>query len=116
MRSGLLGGVALAATVMLLAVGAPWLAREIASLPRPGALAARASQRVVTLEIGGMTCAGCARTVQAHIAAVHGVAAVEVRLAQKRAYVVCERTVPDTALVAAVARPGSAFAAAVVAR
>jgi len=116
MRSGFLGGVALAAAVLLLAFGGPWLAREIASLPRHGALAARASQRIVTLEIGGMTCEGCARTVRSQIAAVPGVSTVEVRLAQKRAYVVCEKAVPDTALVAAVERPGPTFQAAVVIR
>lgn len=117
MRSRLLNGAAIAAAVLLLAAFGPWLVREIASLPRHGALAARSSQRVVTLEIGGMTCQGCAKAVRAQIAAVPGVSTVEVRLGQKRAYVVCERSVPDTLLVAAVGRPGSgAYEAAVVAR
>jgi len=39
-----------------------------------------------------------------------------VRLRQKRAYVICDRVVPDTTLVAAVERPGAAYRAAVVAR
>jgi copper chaperone CopZ len=115
-RNRFLSGAAIAVAVLALADFGPWLAREVASLPRPGALAARASQRIVTLEIGGMTCAGCARTVRTQIAAVHGVSAVEVRLRQKRAYVVCDRAVADTALVGAVERPGAAFQAAVVAR
>ena len=54
--------------------------------------------------------------VRAQIAALHGVSAVEVRLRQKRAYVVCDRAVADTTLVAAVERPGPAYRAAVVAR
>ena len=116
MRSRFLSGAAVSAGILLLAVGGPWLVREIASLPRPGALAARASQRNVTLEIGGMTCQGCARAVRAQIAAVEGVSAVEVRLEQRRAYVVCDPAVSDTALVAAVERPGPAYLASVVAR
>jgi copper chaperone CopZ len=115
-KSGFLSGLVVAVAVVLLAAFGPWLAREIASLPQRGTLAARSSQRVVTLEIGGMTCEGCAKTVRAQIAAIHGVSAVEVRLAQKRAYVVCERGVSDTALVAAVERHGPAYQAAVVAR
>ena len=116
MRSTFLNGAALAVAILLLAVGGPWLVRQIASLPRPAALTARASQRAVTLEIGGMTCGGCAKSVTAQIEAVPGVTAVEVRLDQKRAYVVCEAGVADTALVAAVEGPGPAYRAAVVAR
>ena len=80
MRSRFLGGAALAAAVLLLAAFGPWLAHEIASLPR-GALTVRSGERAVTLEIGGMTCGGCARVVRSQIAAVHGVSAVDVRLA-----------------------------------
>lgn len=116
MGSRFLNGAALAVAILLLAVGGPWLVRQIATLPKPAALTARASQRAVTLEIGGMTCEGCAKTVTAQIEAVPGVAAVEVRFEQKRAYVVCEAGVADTALVAAVEGPGPAYRAAVVAR
>ena len=116
MNSRFLSGAALALAVLLVAALGPWLAREIASLPRHEALAARASQRVVTLAIGGMTCEGCARNVRRQIAAVPGVATVEVRLRQARAYVVCDRSVADTALVAAVGRPGGAYLATVVTR
>jgi hypothetical protein len=90
MRSRFVSGAAIAVAVMALAAFGPWLAREVASLPRPWALAARSSQRVVTLEIGGMTCEGCAKTVRAQVA--------------------------DTPLVAAVERPGPSYRAAVVAR
>ena len=116
MKSRFLNGAALAAGILLLAVGGPWLVRQIASLPRPEALSARASQRAVTLEIGGMTCEGCAKSVHAQIAAVEGVSAVEVRFEQRRAYVVCESDVSDTALVAAVEGPGPAYRASVVTR
>jgi len=115
-KSRFLNGAALAAAVLLLAVGGPWLAREIASLPRPAALSARASQRIITLEIGGMTCEGCAKAVRSQIAAVAGVSAVDVRFEQRRAYIVCDPALPDTALIAAVERPGPAYKAAVVVR
>ena len=109
-------GAALAAGIVLLAVGGPWLARQIASLPRPAALSARSSERIVTLEIGGMTCGGCAQSVKAQLAAVKGVSTAEVRFEQRRAYVVCDPAVAETTLVAAVERPGPAFKAAVVSR
>jgi copper chaperone CopZ len=63
-----------------------------------------------------MTCEGCARAVRSQIAAVGGVSAVDVRFEQRRAYVVCDPALPDTALIAAVERPGPAFQASVVAR
>ena len=44
MRSRFLNGAALAVGILLLAAGGPWLVRQIASLPKPAALAARASQ------------------------------------------------------------------------
>jgi copper chaperone CopZ len=94
-----------------LAVGGPWIVRQIRSLPRPVALAARADQRIVTLDVGGMTCAGCAGKVMEELQAVKGVSTAEVRLAQRRAYVVCDRSVPDTALTAAVGRAGPGFLA-----
>src|SRR5512145_910066 len=116
MKPSFLNAAALAAGVLLLAIGGPWLFRQVSSLPKPQALSARATQRAVTLEIGGMTCEGCAKSVSAQIAAVEGVSAVEVRFEQKRAYVVCEAGVADTALIAAVEGPGPAYRAAVVAR
>src|SRR5262249_28129294 len=115
-RSSFLGGLALAALVLLLAAFGPRLAGEIASLPRHGAHPARPDDRAVTLEIGGMTRQGCARAVEAQIAAVPGVAAVDVRLDRRRAYVACDRQVADAALVAAVERAGRAFRASVVSR
>src|SRR5687768_11796727 len=91
--------VAIGAGVLLLAVGGPWLVKEVRSLPRPAMLAARADQRIVTLEVGGMTCSGCAAKVKGELAEIRGVSAVEVRYAQRRAYVVADPGVPDSSLV-----------------
>ena len=108
--------VALVAGVLALAVGGPWLVRELRTLPRAPALAARADQRVVTLEVGGMTCRGCVAAVRGKLAQVAGVTDVDVRLAERRAYVVCSTSLPDTALTAAVGRSGPGFLAAVASR
>ena len=116
MKREIWNSVAIAVGVVVLAVGGPWLVREVRTLPGPLALAARASQRIVTLEVGGMKCAGCAAAVKGKLAAVAGVSAVEVRLAQQRAYVVCARAVSDTALTGAVGRAGPGFLAGVVSR
>lgn len=102
--------------VIVLAMGGPWLVNQVRTLPRSGTLAARADQRVITLEVAGMTCSGCAAAVQSEIASVGGVTAVDVRLAQERAYVVCDRSVADSTLTAAVGRAGPGFLAGVVTR
>jgi copper chaperone CopZ len=115
MRRDFLNIAALVTMVLVLAIGGPWLVHEIRTLPRH-AIAARAGQRVVTLEVGGMTCSGCASAVQASIDQVPGVETVMVRLQQGRAYIVCDRGVADTTLVAAVHRAGPGFLAAVAAR
>jgi copper chaperone CopZ len=105
--------VLVVAVVLALAVGGPWLIQQIRTLPGPEVLAARANQRVVTLEVGGMTCRGCSSAVRTRLAAVEGVSQVDVRLEPRRAYVVCDRSVPDTALTAAVQRAGPGFLAVV---
>ena len=105
--------MAVIAGVIAVAVAGPWLVHQLRTVPR-GALAARAEQRIVTLEVGGMTCRGCAATVQAKLASVPGVAAADVRFPERRAYVVCERGVADTSLTGAVGRAGPGFLAAVV--
>jgi copper chaperone CopZ len=104
-------GIALALGVIALAVGGPWLVREIRSLPGAPALAARSGQKIVSLEVGGMTCSGCAAKVKSELVTVAGVGAVEVRHQQHRAYVVCDPAVPDTALIGAVSRAGPGFTA-----
>jgi copper chaperone CopZ len=116
MKRELLNSLAIAAGVLVLATGGPWLVKELRTLPRAQTLAARAGQRVVMLDVGGMTCAGCASKVQGELATIAGVATAEVRLEQRRAFVVCERSVPDSALTAAVHRAGPGFLAAIATR
>jgi copper chaperone CopZ len=115
MKRDLLNIVALVGGVLVLAVGGPLIVQQFRSLP-PRTLAARAQERVVTLEVGGMTCSGCASSVQASLAGIPGVSTVSVRFPQRRAYILCDRSVADTALVAAVHRAGPGFLATVTAR
>jgi hypothetical protein len=82
--------LALVMGVVALTVGGPWLIGHLRSLPSGKTLAARADQRIVTLEVGGMTCGGCAATVKSRLADLPGVRTVEVRYPQRRAYVVCD--------------------------
>lgn len=116
MQRQFLGSLLLVAIVVLLAGGGPWLVRELRTLPKPGALAARADQRIVSLEVGGMTCAGCAAKVKGELTTIPGVSTAEVRYAQRRAYVVCDKTVPDSALTGAIRRAGPGFLAAIAPR
>lgn len=109
MKNHLLNSVAIAALVLVLGVGGPWLVRELRSLPGPAALAARSEQRIVTLDVAGMTCDHCAGTIEDRLAEVPGVATAAVRWRQRRAYIVCEKSVPDSALIAAVDRAGPGF-------
>ena len=116
MKSDALNIAAIVVGVLLLAIGGPWLVRELGSLPGPTALAARGDDRIVTLEVGGMTCKTCAGAVKGQLAQVAGVSAVDVRVTEGRAYVVCEPGVADTSLTAAVRRAGGGFVASVSAR
>ena len=111
MKIPIWNGVALAVGVVLLAVLGPVVVREMRSLPRPRQLAARADARIATLDIGGMHCQGCVAGVRRELETVPGVSAVEVRLGDGRATVVCDRTVADSALVSAVQRAGPGFTA-----
>ena len=111
MKSEVLNTLVLVACVLVAAIGGPWLWQQVRSLPGHRALAARAGERIVTLEVGGMTCTGCATKVQGELAAVDGVSAVEVRLAQDKAFVVCSPSVEDTTLLSAIRRAGPGFAA-----
>ena len=115
MKRDILNIVALVAGLLVLAVGGPLLVQQLRRLP-PKSLAARADERIVTLEVAGMTCAGCASSLQARLAGIAGVSTAAVRFQQRRAYVVCGRAVADTTLVAAVARAGPGFSAAVASR
>ena len=115
MTRDILNIAALVATILVLAVGGPLLVRQVRSLPH-ATLAARADQRIVTLEVAGMTCPGCARTLESSLAGVEGVATVSVRYPQRRAYVVCRRSLQDSTLIAAVRGAGPRFTAAVAER
>ncbi len=102
-------------TVLLLAVGGPYLAdhlRRPAGLPVTRALpAVQAGQRRVTLDVSGMYCANCASRVTRELESIPGVVACDVDVRAHRATVVCEHQLADTALVAAVARAGSVYRA-----
>lgn len=115
MKRDILNAAALVAGLLVLAVGGPVIVRQLRTLPSTS-LAARAGERIVTLEVAGMTCAGCASSLQSRLAGIAGVSTAAVRYQQRRAYVVCGRGVADTTLVAAVARAGPGFSAAVTTR
>jgi len=114
-KRDLLNIAAVVGAVLVLAVGGPWIAREVRVLARQAPLAARADQRIATLAVSGMTCSGCAAAVEKKLAATPGVATASVRHPENRAYVVCERDVADSTLVAVVRNAGKGFDAAPVA-
>lgn len=116
MSRDVLNIMAVVAAVLVLAVGGPWLVREVRMLAREAPLAARADQRIATLEVKGMTCSGCAAAVERRLAATPGVATASVRHPENRAYVVCERDVADSTLVAVVRGTAKGFDAAPAAR
>ena len=106
---------AIAIAVAVLAVGAPWFAHQIKNLPA-SSLERRSAQRIVTLDVAGMTCDRCESAVRGQLAEVPGVSTVEVRYRERRAFVVCGPSVTDTALTAAVHRAGQGFLAEVAAQ
>jgi copper chaperone CopZ len=100
--------VFLGAGILVLAMAVSWLARELAGGRRESLRA-----RHVTLEVAGMTCAHCAGLIRDEIASIPGVDTVEVRFEDRRAHVVCDPTVVDSSLTAAVHRAGRGYRAAV---
>ena len=100
--------------VVLLAAAGPWFVGQLRSLPPSTRLAARSDQKVVTLEVSGMTCPACAAKISSELDTTPGVSACEVRPKQMRAYVVCEKSTPDSAIVNAVLRAGPGYLAGVV--
>ena len=91
--------IAIAVAVGLVLLAGPWFMEQMRSLPSARHLSARSGQRILALEVIGLTSAADARRVQTRLAATPGVAACEVRLAQKRAYVVLDATLPDSLLL-----------------
>jgi copper chaperone CopZ len=65
--------------------------------------------RIVTLEVGGMTCQSCVARVSETLAEVSGVRKVQVSLDQQSARVWVDPEIADTALTAAVRRAGPEF-------
>ncbi len=106
--------VFIVAAVVLLAGIGTWLVREVRTLPGAKPLASRANQRIVTLEVNGMTCAACEASIRAELEDTPGVATCEVRRGQRRAYVVVDAKTADSTLVASVRRAGGGFRAEVV--
>ncbi len=106
--------IALVAGAAALLGGGAWLAAHLRSLPGAATLAARSNQRIVVLEARGTEPPEVAAAVAAAVRGVPGVTAAEVRPVQARIYVVCEASVPDSALVAAVRATGSGRDARVV--
>lgn len=100
----------------LVAVIGPWVVHELRTLPGARPLAERSEQRIVTLEVNGMTCPACEASIRAELEGTPGVATCEVRRGQRRAYVVVNAKTADSSLVAAVRRAGSGFWAQVVAK
>ena len=100
--------------LVVLAFGGPWLYAQVRSLPAPHDLKARANQRIVTLEVGGLHCEACVHAVKSKLTTVPGVSTVEVRLGPKRAWVVCDRSVPDSTLLSAVHAAGPGFSPEIV--
>ncbi len=82
----------------------------------PAPATSPATIRLVSVEVGGMTCAACVDTVQRSLGHVPGVRRVEVSLANRRAEVLCDATVADTALTAAVRRAGPQYLGLVLGR
>jgi copper chaperone CopZ len=100
------------AAVLVLAAGGSWLvdrARrpDMRRVSPPSLAALPAGARLVTLEVSGMMCANCASRVTSTLAATAGVRSCDVDPTVKRAWVVCDRGVADTTLVAAVAHAGT---------
>jgi copper chaperone CopZ len=116
------------AAVLALAAGGAWLvdhARQprgslahARHRPPPAEAAVPAGARLVTLEVSGMMCTNCASRVTIALETTSGVRSCDVDPSASRAWVVCDRGVADTSLVAAVvgAGTGSEYAAKVVHR
>ena len=72
-------------------------------------VAPASGERTITIEVGGMICQDCADKVQRSLADVPGVRGATVSLDDRRAIVVAEANIPDTALTGAVRRAGPGY-------
>ena len=105
-----------AACIAILGLAAATWVQHRPAAPHVNAALAKAPQRQVELEVGGMVCDDCVRKVSTQLRAVPGVTAVNVELAQQRAQVTCATSVADTALTAAVRRAGHDYLGLVLTR
>lgn len=99
--------LALLAAIVVFGAGGPWLASHLRSLPGAAPLAARADQRIATLEVLGLADDAVRTRVADALRQTPGVTAAELRPQQDRAYVVCAKSVADSALVAVVTGAGA---------
>ncbi len=104
--------------VLLLAAGGSVLTDRMRSpaVVRAAPVSAGPGERLVTLEVAGMTCAGCASRVTDELKATPGVVSCDVSSPTGRAVVLCGEGVADTALVSAVSLAGKGFTATILAR
>ena len=104
--------------VLLLAAGGSVLTERMRSpaAARMAPVSAGSGERRVTLEVAGMTCAGCASKVTNQLQDTPGVVACEVDPSAGRAVVVCAVDANDSSLVQAVSRAGKGFTATILAR
>lgn len=117
MRRDMGVGLAIAALLVAAIVAGPPVWRAARALPRVArALAHRADQRVVTLEVAGMTCPNCAAKVGGELERVPGVTAARVRLDRGEVIVVCDRPLADSLLTEAVERAGPGYRALISSR
>src|ERR1043166_497523 len=107
-------------TVLLLAVGGPYLVERLGrpATTRAAGLLPRvqSGRKRVALEVSGMFCANCASRVSHELEATPGVVACDVDVDAHRATVVCDRALADTTLVRAVAHAGREYSASVSSR
>jgi copper chaperone CopZ len=106
--------VATAALLLLLPLAGAIALGVARRAERPAA--GHAAARLVTVEVGGMVCSGCVAKIHGQLTQVPGVWRADVSLRDQRAQVLCDRTVADTALTAAVRRAGPEYLGIVVGR
>lgn len=91
---------------VLLVAASPYLLAALRPKGTAGAAADAKAERCLAVE--GMTCAGCEKTIEAHLARVSGVVRAEAFADREEVCVEVDATAPpsDAALVAAVKRAG----------
>ena len=82
---------------------------RVAARSAPAVRSPLTPARTVTLEIGGMTCSACVEKIEGQLTRVQGVRSARVSLAERRARVECDASLPDSALIAAVRRAGPEY-------